>query len=373
MKRLLLLIVVAAIAFPSFAEKNPADYPLKIQVLETHWNRNGFGAQGWGRGNIKDGESINGFDYTFSCSAPFNASQGNASYPGRWKTEQQRLTILTWEVGGKGKPQGCELKTSVINDIYGMKDGHLITYTQAQFKALSDARKRGEEDLHPSDTDPAHYPLKVTILSADWQQANFGSSGYGKGNVRDGDHIEGFNFAATCAARFQPASTYLGKWNQGKARLVLMTKTVGENQFHNCELKTDSISGVYVRNNNSGSIVAMSQDEFKAWREKRKSATAQAPVSEAKLDTISTPTQQARGIGENNASITRLSVVSVPEGAEIEVDGNYVGSTPSTLELTLGDHAVTIRKAGFRTWERKLKLVNGDIKVHADLEKGGSR
>lgn len=43
---------------------------------------------------------------------------------------------------------------------------------------------------------------------------------------------------------------------------------------------------------------------------------------------------------------------STPDGAEIVIDGNLVGNTPSTLRLTPGHHAIEIRMAGYRTWSR---------------------
>jgi hypothetical protein len=43
---------------------------------------------------------------------------------------------------------------------------------------------------------------------------------------------------------------------------------------------------------------------------------------------------------------------STPDGADIVIDGNLVGNTPSTLRLTPGRHAIEIRMAGYRTWSR---------------------
>ena len=43
---------------------------------------------------------------------------------------------------------------------------------------------------------------------------------------------------------------------------------------------------------------------------------------------------------------------STPDGADIVIDGNVVGSTPSTLRLTPGHHTIEIRMAGYRTWSR---------------------
>jgi hypothetical protein len=65
----------------------------------------------------------------------------------------------------------------------------------------------------------------------------------------------------------------------------------------------------------------------------------------------------------------KLNVASTPDGADIEVDGNFMGSTPSVLELAPGDHTVSIKKAGYKVWERKLKVSGGDINVRAELTK----
>jgi hypothetical protein len=45
---------------------------------------------------------------------------------------------------------------------------------------------------------------------------------------------------------------------------------------------------------------------------------------------------------------------STPDGADIVIDGNLVGNTPSTLRLTPGHHAIEIRMAGYRTWSRMM-------------------
>jgi PEGA domain-containing protein len=70
------------------------------------------------------------------------------------------------------------------------------------------------------------------------------------------------------------------------------------------------------------------------------------------------------------ASTGKLSLASVPDGADIEVDGSFVGNTPSDVQVTEGDHTVTVRKAGFKDWERTLKITAGSsVHLNADLEK----
>jgi hypothetical protein len=68
-------------------------------------------------------------------------------------------------------------------------------------------------------------------------------------------------------------------------------------------------------------------------------------------------------------SWAKLSIASTPDGADIEVDGNFMGNTPSSIQLPLGDHAVAVKKSGYKAWEKKLKLTGGDISLRAELEK----
>jgi PEGA domain len=66
----------------------------------------------------------------------------------------------------------------------------------------------------------------------------------------------------------------------------------------------------------------------------------------------------------------KLSVASVPDGADIEVDGNFVGNTPSDVQLAEGEHTVTLKKTGFKDWGRKLKVSGGSsVHLNAELEK----
>jgi hypothetical protein len=67
----------------------------------------------------------------------------------------------------------------------------------------------------------------------------------------------------------------------------------------------------------------------------------------------------------NNAEVT---VASNPAGADIEVDGAFVGSTPSTIDVTTGDHTISLKKSGYTTWEKTIKVSGGKIQISADLK-----
>jgi hypothetical protein len=65
----------------------------------------------------------------------------------------------------------------------------------------------------------------------------------------------------------------------------------------------------------------------------------------------------------------KLSVASVPDGADIEVDGSFVGNAPSDVEVTEGEHTITVKKTGFKDWQRKLKVSGGSsVRLNAQLE-----
>jgi len=72
---------------------------------------------------------------------------------------------------------------------------------------------------------------------------------------------------------------------------------------------------------------------------------------------------------QKSGAAPKLSVTSVPDGADIEVDGSFMGNTPSSIELVSGEHTVSVKKSGYKTWERKIKLTSGDIRLSAELEK----
>jgi len=60
---------------------------------------------------------------------------------------------------------------------------------------------------------------------------------------------------------------------------------------------------------------------------------------------------------------------SEPVGADITVDGKFVGTTPSSLQLTAGDHSITIEKAHYTSWKRTMTVASGSsANVSATLE-----
>src|SRR5258706_10597196 len=79
------------------------------------------------------------------------------------------------------------------------------------------------------------------------------------------------------------------------------------------------------------------------------------------------PAQNGNGLG---AVFSTVEIKSTPGGAEITVDEKFMGSTPSSLRLAVGDHKIKLGKSGFKPWERTMTVSAGaTATVDATLEK----
>jgi PEGA domain len=85
------------------------------------------------------------------------------------------------------------------------------------------------------------------------------------------------------------------------------------------------------------------------------------------------PVTSESGAAKTEAAPTGLSSVivqSTPLGAEITVDEKFLGTTPSTVQLTPGEHKIVIMKTGFKSWERTMTISpNGSVNLDVSLEK----
>jgi len=66
----------------------------------------------------------------------------------------------------------------------------------------------------------------------------------------------------------------------------------------------------------------------------------------------------------------KCSFSSTPSGADVMLDGRFVGSTPSVIGVTEGAHVVVVSMAGFARWKRELTITRGsELTINAVLEK----
>ncbi len=70
----------------------------------------------------------------------------------------------------------------------------------------------------------------------------------------------------------------------------------------------------------------------------------------------------------STAAQAQLQITSTPDAADIEIDGSFVGNTPSTVGVAGGQHQISVKKSGFKPWERKIAVSSGQVNVNAVLE-----
>lgn len=66
---------------------------------------------------------------------------------------------------------------------------------------------------------------------------------------------------------------------------------------------------------------------------------------------------------------TQITVDSNPAGADIDVDGNFVGSTPSSVPVANGSHEISVKKHGYAAWTRRMNVGGGSVHLEADLDR----
>jgi hypothetical protein len=66
-------------------------------------------------------------------------------------------------------------------------------------------------------------------------------------------------------------------------------------------------------------------------------------------------------------ALANLAVSSNVAGADIEVDGAFVGSTPSTVSMAPGQHTIAVKKQGFGDWSRSMNVAGSGVRLDAEL------
>ena len=77
--------------------------------------------------------------------------------------------------------------------------------------------------------------------------------------------------------------------------------------------------------------------------------------------------------GEQTVEIREYGTVifhSVPDGAEIYIDGNLIGNTPTQgLIFQAGSYQVELKKSGYNSWSRKIMVIsNSTMTFKVELE-----
>ncbi len=78
------------------------------------------------------------------------------------------------------------------------------------------------------------------------------------------------------------------------------------------------------------------------------------------------PRCTAEEVGATSGAQVEIS--STPSNADIEIDGKFVGNTPSTVGVVSGVHKLAVTKRGYKPWAKEITVSNGQIRIDATLE-----
>jgi hypothetical protein len=141
---------------------------------------------------------------------------------------------------------------------------------------------------------------------------------------------------------------------------------VRDNQFQLADKNGDLLSKTKEGGSIKSGVKKVCDLILADWNKKGPSspATAEAPIP-------SSSQEAPAPIASSGPVPIQVAISSIPDGADIEIDGSFVGNAPSAIELTPGEHTVVVHRKGFQKWERKIKVSGGSISLRAELDAAG--
>ena len=80
--------------------------------------------------------------------------------------------------------------------------------------------------------------------------------------------------------------------------------------------------------------------------------------------------QKSSGTVTAQEATGSISIVTVPDGADVYADNQFYGNGPATLKLKPGKHTVTVKMNGYKDWSKDVSTDAGsDAHLTASLEK----
>jgi hypothetical protein len=67
------------------------------------------------------------------------------------------------------------------------------------------------------------------------------------------------------------------------------------------------------------------------------------------------------------AAVAGIAVDSSVPNCDIEVDGDFVGNTPSKINLAPGKHQIVVKKTGYQDWSRSMMVGTGTVRLSAEM------
>jgi hypothetical protein len=219
--------------------------------------------------------------------------------------------------------------------------------------------------------------MRITVLDSETHSVALDTSGVPK-------NCDGVSFDAYCFNSKMTEVTNTLLVQEGDRPPFRITCSV-DTKWSRCAplLKGESFAA---RKEKRGIIVYFADDagklrkQFYAYvggeplSQEEAAAPPASPASIAKPAALSATSTAGTSPAVKNSSASREMVKctfsSNPGGAEISLDGQYVGSTPSQISLDPGKHELEVSMPGFVSWKRELAVSPGsELTINAVLEK----
>ena len=105
----------------------------------------------------------------------------------------------------------------------------------------------------------------------------------------------------------------------------------------------------YIRVKDSSANIAISLDEETVHTVSDNSVNKDSDTTENKNSSLENNTVSDNNVSDTAGTTGYKVTIEAPVGAEVYVDGNYVGIIPASFAKKPGTHDVTIRKSGYKT------------------------
>jgi hypothetical protein len=97
---------------------------------------------------------------------------------------------------------------------------------------------------------------------------------------------------------------------------------------------------------------------------------AKAVPAEPSMTKVSENTSSASTGSAPSSTKGKVTVSSVPDGADVYVDDSFVGNAPATLKLPAGKHTVKVTQDGYKAWTKEVSVfADSEVSLKASLGK----
>ena len=202
-------------------------------------------------------------------------------------------------------------------------------------------------------------------------------------SLKDGKKLEISPKAVTSLSYGQEAHRRVGTMI---ALAILVAPVALFGLFHKTRLHYIGIQYTDSANNSAGILLQGDKDNYRAILVALQGVT-KVPVSVSEKDREFVPvgvkseiakgSEERAASGDSKSGVTAaepsngaVNVSSTPAGADVSLDGNFVGNSPASLRITPGKHTITVKLAGWKDWTRDITVQSGsDVQLTATLEK----